>query len=888
MIRQVLLFLLVGILQSNALFGQFRYRQYFKEKKYYEIFMLVGDEYSRNPASVLANYDLSVMLEAAPPPYKDLDSAYFHCRKAIFYYRKASAENKRKYKEFHLTASSLKKRRAYITLAALQQAKDTHTVVAYDHFLEVYKAEEHLLDSARAGKALIRWEEMLPEPSMDSVNAFINFAVGYPVQLTAIQYRDSMRYEQVRNSESIAQLARFARTNPAGRYAAEAKEQIAYLTSRTLLESRHLPDYYRYIQTHPGSDLIPVIVDSILAQKPDQIPLEVLAEVMKARGGTADVAGYWTSFYEKYTRDGSIKTLRTFETTFGEHFPDNERLQADKKWARMGRDLLKEEPLTIQSRNLYLFLTESPGTDLAFLVVDKLIQSELASQNWELAAAKIDSLPEAVRTQNPLVMARYHNLTHAQSSIKKVNLGNPVNTPNGSEYLPVISADNKYLYFCATDRDDSHAQEDIFVSRKRNGVWGQPKLLEGINRESDEAPLGISSDGTQLIAFMTGKLYLGTYGSNGWTDFNPFPAVINASTWQADGIFTPDNRALLFVKEVEGRGDLDIFISFKEDSTWSAPMNLGPGINTLADERTPFIHSDMKTLFFSSGGWGGYGDLDVFMAKRQDHHAWTDWSSPLNLGKEINTPEKDWGYKISTDGELAYFANMDGEAQDIFSVTLPEFARPEAVATISGAFLDDYERPIGTTIYVENLDNGEQLGSYTSNPKDGSYFIVVPLGARIGLYTKDTMLVPISKNYDFLQSSGFEHIEEDIEIMTMEEAIRTQAEIRFNNLFFESNSAEILPSSKPELKRIAELLLARNRTVEIGGHSDNKGDPEQNQQLSALRAEAVKAYLVSMGIPESSMETVGYGSAKPIDSNETDAGRRRNRRVEIIFTGDVR
>ena len=100
----------------------------------------------------------------------------------------------------------------------------------------------------------------------------------------------------------------------------------------------------------------------------------------------------------------------------------------------------------------------------------------------------------------------------------------------------------------------------------------------------------------------------------------------------------------------------DIYVSLRdENDIWGVPFNIGDSINTIFTERSPFLHPDMKTLYFSSDGHGGLGKLDVFMSTRLYDSCWTCWSDPINLGKEINTIESDWGYKISTDGKTAYF-----------------------------------------------------------------------------------------------------------------------------------------------------------------------------------------------------------------------------------------
>lgn len=103
------------------------------------------------------------------------------------------------------------------------------------------------------------------------------------------------------------------------------------------------------------------------------------------------------------------------------------------------------------------------------------------------------------------------------------------------------------------------------------------------------------------------------------------------------------------------------------------------------------------------------------------------------------------------------------------------------------------------------------------------------------------------------------------------------------NLEFEFAKASIHPSSFPSLDRVADILVKKNFSLKLAGHTDNVGSPERNMQLSKDRAESVKAYLVSRGANPSRIEATGYGMDQPIASNKTAAGRQKNRRVEFTL-----
>ena len=108
-----------------------------------------------------------------------------------------------------------------------------------------------------------------------------------------------------------------------------------------------------------------------------------------------------------------------------------------------------------------------------------------------------------------------------------------------------------------------------------------------------------------------------------------------------------------------------------------------------------------------------------------------------------------------------------------------------------------------------------------------------------------------------------------------------------NMVNFAFNSAELTSSAKSNLDKLATVLINNPDTnINIYGHTDNKGTAQVNQKISENRANSVKNYLISKGIASSRMITMGRGFSDPIASNDTDAGRAQNRRVEFAITAN--
>ena len=103
------------------------------------------------------------------------------------------------------------------------------------------------------------------------------------------------------------------------------------------------------------------------------------------------------------------------------------------------------------------------------------------------------------------------------------------------------------------------------------------------------------------------------------------------------------------------------------------------------------------------------------------------------------------------------------------------------------------------------------------------------------------------------------------------------------NLEFDLGKATIRPTSYNTLDKVANLIISKNLSLKLAGHTDSQGSDAYNMKLSKDRAESVKAYLVSKGANPSRIEATGYGETQPIDTNATAKGRQNNRRVEFTL-----
>jgi len=188
--------------------------------------------------------------------------------------------------------------------------------------------------------------------------------------------------------------------------------------------------------------------------------------------------------------------------------------------------------------------------------------------------------------------------------------------------------------------------------------------------------------------------------------------------------------------------------------------------------------------------------------------------------------------------------------------------------------------PIHAKIRVRRADTGEQVAEADADPLTGRYSILLEKGRKYvvsvetkGYFPKEEVIqVPERKDYTVLR--------EELSLKPIKKGFRME----LKNVFFEQSKAVLLESSYKQLMEIGELLRDNPTIViELHGHTDGIGDPELNMQLSRDRVKTIREFLISEGIKPMRIQTRAFGGNKPVASNETEATRKLNRRVEFVI-----
>jgi outer membrane protein OmpA-like peptidoglycan-associated protein len=880
------------------------------EKNYDKLEKQLALSLKNQPDNFLYVHVNAKLLAAAEYENKNLYQSYNQLIKAQSLYHAAKPADQEKARKWRVTSANLKKDLDTVCTQLLAIAEQANSVAAYNDFVTACpKCSKIHIEKAQQQAAAKAFAKAQQDNTFEALQSFI---VSFPhaeQYAQAVSLRDEIAYNSALTSTSPEALQFFISHYPNSDFINEARQRYYKISFETIAKQNKFADYEKFVRSNPKNAYSETAIErmiTIAKQKKNISLFRRTVELSKDLDLNFNYA--LLEYYKFLSQDGEYRTLYMFVQQYPRSYLDT-LLAKEFKIAAKGESLEYMKPFDSTATPYFEeYILLAAPREKAFVALQKLISPDIANKQWDKALQKVKKFQPAFGAQDKRILGLIEILQRPyDNSIVVQPLPGYVNTREGGEYSPVITANNKYLYFCGNKRADNIGLEDIFVSEWRNGEWAKPTLLPDLsNPKTNEAVLSMSVDGTKMLFFREGVIYYSEKTTHGWTPGISVSKEINNAIWSADAMITADGNAIIFasVRKHDGlnffteqnaslglyHGSIhhqsDIYVSLRTpQGTWGKPINLGNTINTIYTDRSPYLHTDMKTLYFSSDGHGGLGNLDVYKSTRLADTCWDCWTTPVNLGKEINNSEENWGYRIAPDGETFYFAGRlpNQTYNDIMMIAIPEALKPDAVVYISGKITTADNKKLPATIVYEDLHTGERIGTATSDPNDGSYTISLPVGKVYGYYVEREGYFPQAEYIDLSKEKKNQSISHDIQAVSFEEMKHDSLPVRLNNLFFDTNKSTLLPYSLPELRRIAKILTKLQMPVEISGHTDSVGDDDANLALSLRRAEAVKDFLIKQGCAEALFTVKGYGETKPIATNETAAGKASNRRVELRF-----
>ncbi|HEX7015032.1 MAG TPA: OmpA family protein [Cyclobacteriaceae bacterium] len=394
-----------------------------------------------------------------------------------------------------------------------------------------------------------------------------------------------------------------------------------------------------------------------------------------------------------------------------------------------------------------------------------------------------------------------------------------------TEYNPVVSADESVLAFTALrpntgkTRSGDKFIEEIYISYNQSGSWSEPKVVP-VASDFNVGTAGISPDGQRMLIFMggvsdPGSLFVIERSGENWSKPSLVANTLNTPKYlESTASITPDGKTIYFASDrVGGHGGMDIYrIDKKSDGTWTTPVNLGPEVNTPANEDAPFIHPDQQTLFFTSDGPGSMGGRDIFKTMLVNGK----WTRPENMGYPVNTTANDNYFTLIADGTRGYFSSdrKGGQGgQDIYYIDMPEESRNIPLTMLKGKILNaETGKPMPTTIYVIDNETNKRLDFvYNPDPETGNYLVILPPAKDYDIIVESDGFLPYTLNIHIPNQSYFYELFQQISLKTIKQFdVVVGQEVSVKNAFYDTNQ-----DVKTSLRKTHEAKLVQEGDVDV-------------------------------------------------------------------------
>ncbi len=564
--------------------------------------------------------------------------------------------------------------------------------------------------------------------------------------------------------------------------------------------------------------------------------------------------------------------LESYVAKFG---PTNFARNTDMLW-RLGQ-LLERDNQQVKAKAYYRLALKHHRTDIKKV---QLYYDSLEKKNQDLYVP--------LKTYYDLVEYRKNlNTFHPPRGVY-TSMGDAVNTKT-PDYGPAMGGNDSIIYFSSKRKRRGITgvmDEDLYFSRKEGISWSDAEPMpKPINSPNNEGSACLSKDGRTIFfarcecstCHGNCDLFTATMGKDGkWSTPKSLGSNVNSPAWDSQPTLSQNEDTLYFASDrLGGFGLSDIYFTHKlKNGQWSPAQNAGPVVNTRESEVSPFYHPLYHVLYFSSRGQLlNFGDFDIYKTYRVGGR----WQEPKNIGPLVNGKGSEYYFTIDAGSKNLYYARSEAENinnLDLYSFPLPMEAQPLATTHVEGTLLDSVSsKPLKGIVSIIDLDNGIEVASKFIRP-DGTFDFELMEGSHYAMLIQSTDFFSVEKQFE---------LKGDTVMTLLTNSIDYKLPLIFKNIEFQPGKSSILPSMYATLDRIAIFLVDHPTfRLNIGGHTDASGDPDVNEQLSQDRAEEIRRYIERKGkLKPNRIESLGYGSTRPLKDELTDADAKVNRRVEF-------
>ena len=572
----------------------------------------------------------------------------------------------------------------------------------------------------------------------------------------------------------------------------------------------------------------------------------------------------YSRYYSWFALEGNAGPLRIFENQ-NPDFPFPRALENDLEQAEDADTILLLGPYREEQYIKYAsYVRYLTGRGLAFVPLQRMLQPLLSARQYPAALERVQQFDISFENR---WADQYAELQHILTT---ANPNRTLRAELEGRHIshPVVNAADGRLYFTV-----STPQGNIICRTSgKSGASGKTDTVRFSNSDATDLTLfNFYANGQRMLLGSGGDIWIAERDGDSWriSELPSYP--VNTDYIETDAYMVPDGSGMLLASDRPGGHNLQPSGSYFHGDTalatdlyfiphspygWGTPVNLGIGLNTPYCERCPLLSSNLRTLYFISDGYGGLGYGDVMVAERTAAD-WTSWSTPKNVGREINGPYWERDLSFSPDEKRIYLVSSGASGINKVSsfstwhdTTDSYTTRPLSVRGLESSLLRVSVADLDRQEITQQIDYNNGASTLDLNLRDSTRYILFADAANLfvpALQVGPTSDQPAARAL-FLR--GY----------TLAELVSVERSLPLYAVDFQPSTAYLLPLGRLQLDQLVRFL-EHNPRASVEFSIDVPGtDARVCYDLATSRGNTLRAYLAGHGIEPARVILSPYGN----------------------------
>mgnify|MGYP002623275822 CR=1 FL=1 len=552
---------------------------------------------------------------------------------------------------------------------AYGRAEQERNADAYYSFLLQYSGTAEA-DSAEA--YLARWASW-QMPLLQTIAEVDRMALRYEkslaIQRAAAKRKGAIAFEAALDQHTEQAYLDFIAAHPTSEYSVVALDMIDTLTTDAFYLMHTPQEYVDFTETHGDNPLADQAMEQLcrrIEQGHDALAARLYLERFPLDANRNRI---YQLYYGWHGGEGNWQPVVDFERAHPD-YPHKETLQQDRTiGAQIDAGHLSGNYNARLEKDYVTLLRYSMGKRMSLVILQRILQPLLDAQKWG----------EALRTAESHALVFDEVCHHEYEALKQTLRNGEVATPRAEPMVkgikrPVMHPDGNRIFYS----QDGQLYEFVIGN---TATSGRPvHIVNGGGRWID---LQCFYDGgNRMIVGIDGNLYSVQLVDGAWHLESPLPEPINSRFNETDAYMLADGSGMLFVSDrpegcnIQQSGSLfhgdramatDIYFVSRVGNVWGDVVRLSYGINSAYCEQYPVMSRNGTTLYFVTDGGGGMGFGDIYTCERLSND-WQRWSTPINLGRMVNSGHREAGLTLSADEQRLYYTSDRNGSWQCYSV----------------------------------------------------------------------------------------------------------------------------------------------------------------------------------------------------------------------------